>query len=590
MLLKRLEIKNWCNHRQKTIEFKPGLNIIVGPNGSGKTNLIEAILFSLSAQTSKSLKLIELCYAQSIQNPFSVNLLFSNNIMIRRYHDSKHDSVTIITDTKDEKRIVIGREKVNSWIEQNIVKRDILFSLAYNNQLNLLDLVEMTPSEKEIFLNKIFRSDILLDLDTDLKEIIREIEIKIADKTLLYNQLVSQSQKEKTVIQKQLTELYQILETIEKKIELLSNQKKALQTTIQYKTKQKIIANYLFLKRELIKYLNLAKEAENLKQQWLQNKQFLIDIQSNLNNIDKKIKKILELKKLGKCLYCERPLSKVDYETYNTELVSLENQKTFLSEKEKEYIKINQEIKEKVEKIEKLLKEKNIIQIQTKVKLLRQKCLELPSFKELKNQPLLQYNLETCQKLLDEVEAELNEALNEKTSILTQIKLLEKNKQEPINSTILTQIEKQISELAKVKYEYTKIRQLYKDGIFSRAIKNEIRKYLPFSELFSLFDLGNAYLNEDFDIILNGFSIKTASMGQKIIVNILLKILFLQFYNIKFLILDEPTSFLDIHRRQLLVNFFNTLKQLNIIPQLIIVTHDEILTQTNHDNLIAIGE
>lgn len=590
MLLKRLEIKNWCNHRQKTIEFKPGLNIIVGPNGSGKTNLIEAILFSLSAQTSKSLKLIELCYAQSIQNPFSVNLLFSNNIMIRRYHDSKHDSVTIITDTKDEKRIVIGREKVNSWIEQNIVKRDILFSLAYNNQLNLLDLVEMTPSEKEIFLNKIFRSDILLDLDTDLKEIIREIEIKIADKTLLYNQLVSQSQKEKTVIQKQLTELYQILETIEKKIELLSNQKKALQTTIQYKTKQKIIANYLFLKRELIKYLNLAKEAENLKQQWLQNKQFLIDIQSNLNNIDKKIKKILELKKLGKCLYCERPLSKVDYETYNTELVSLENQKTFLSEKEKEYIKINQEIKEKVEKIEKLLKEKNIIQIQTKVKLLRQKCLELPSFKELKNQPLLQYNLETCQKLLDEVEAELNEALNEKTSILTQIKLLEKNKQEPINSTLLTQIEKQISELAKVKYEYTKIRQLYKDGIFSRAIKNEIRKYLPFSELFSLFDLGNAYLNEDFDIILNGFSIKTASMGQKIIVNILLKILFLQFYNIKFLILDEPTSFLDIHRRQLLVNFFNTLKQLNIIPQLIIVTHDEILTQTNHDNLIAIGE
>ncbi|MEM2741046.1 MAG: AAA family ATPase [Nitrososphaeria archaeon] len=588
--MKRLEIKNWCNHRQKTIEFKPGLNIIVGPNGSGKTNLIEAILFSLSAQTSKSLKLIELCYAQSIQNPFSVNLLFSNNIMIRRYHDSKHDSVTIITDTKDEKRIVIGREKVNSWIEQNIVKRDILFSLAYNNQLNLLDLVEMTPSEKEIFLNKIFRSDILLDLDTDLKEIIREIEIKIADKTLLYNQLVSQSQKEKTVIQKQLTELYQILETIEKKIELLSNQKKALQTTIQYKTKQKIIANYLFLKRELIKYLNLAKEAENLKQQWLQNKQFLIDIQSNLNNIDKKIKKILELKKLGKCLYCERPLSKVDYETYNTELVSLENQKTFLSEKEKEYIKINQEIKEKVEKIEKLLKEKNIIQIQTKVKLLRQKCLELPSFKELKNQPLLQYNLETCQKLLDEVEAELNEALNEKTSILTQIKLLEKNKQEPINSTILTQIEKQISELAKVKYEYTKIRQLYKDGIFSRAIKNEIRKYLPFSELFSLFDLGNAYLNEDFDIILNGFSIKTASMGQKIIVNILLKILFLQFYNIKFLILDEPTSFLDIHRRQLLVNFFNTLKQLNIIPQLIIVTHDEILTQTNHDNLIAIGE
>ncbi|MEM1672637.1 MAG: AAA family ATPase [Archaeoglobaceae archaeon] len=588
MLLKKLEIKNWCNHRQKTIEFKPGLNIIIGPNGSGKTNLIEAILYALSAQTSKSLRLIELCYAQSIQNPFRINLLLSNNIAIRRKHDSKEDTVTLYTETREEKRLAIGREKVNAWIEKNIIKRDILFTLAYNNQLNILDLIEMTPTEKEVFLNKIFRSDILLDLDTDLKELLREIEIKIADKTLMYNQLASHSEKETSLIQKQISELYQLLETTEQKIALLTKQKQALQNTLNYYIKQKYIANYLHLKRDVLKYKQLHQEAQTLKQKWLENKQLLLDIQANLQNIDKKIKRIQELKKLGKCLYCERELSKTDYETYNRELNSLEKQKATLIAKEKEFLMLNEQIKEKIEKIEKLLKEKDIIQMQAKLKLIRQKCLELPSFKEIRQQEILSYTFETCQKLLDEVEAELNEAIQEKTSILSQIQVLEKSKQQKNASILLSQLEKQILELTKLKSELSKIRQLYKDGIFSKAIKSEVKKYMPFTELFSLFNLGTAYLNDDFDIILNGFHIKTASMGQKIITNILLKILFLQFYNIKFLILDEPTSFLDKERRHLLINFFNTLKQLNIIPQLIIVTHDEILTQTNYDNLIVL--
>lgn len=59
---------------------------------------------------------------------------------------------------------------------------------------------------------------------------------------------------------------------------------------------------------------------------------------------------------------------------------------------------LNEQIKEKIEKIEKLLKEKDIIQMQAKLKLIRQKCLELPSFKEIRQQEILSYTFETCQK------------------------------------------------------------------------------------------------------------------------------------------------------------------------------------------------
>ena len=43
MHIERLTLRNFRNHGLTTIEAAPGLNLITGPNGSGKTNLIDAI-------------------------------------------------------------------------------------------------------------------------------------------------------------------------------------------------------------------------------------------------------------------------------------------------------------------------------------------------------------------------------------------------------------------------------------------------------------------------------------------------------------------------------------------------------------------
>ena len=49
MILKKLTINNFRNYEQLRISFNPGLNIIYGKNGMGKTNLVEAIyLLSLT--------------------------------------------------------------------------------------------------------------------------------------------------------------------------------------------------------------------------------------------------------------------------------------------------------------------------------------------------------------------------------------------------------------------------------------------------------------------------------------------------------------------------------------------------------------
>ena len=45
MIVKTLNLHDYRNHTLKNLEFAPGINTIVGPNASGKTNIVEAIYY-----------------------------------------------------------------------------------------------------------------------------------------------------------------------------------------------------------------------------------------------------------------------------------------------------------------------------------------------------------------------------------------------------------------------------------------------------------------------------------------------------------------------------------------------------------------
>ena len=43
-MISDVRLQNFRSYADATFEFEPGVNIVVGPNASGKTNLLEAIL------------------------------------------------------------------------------------------------------------------------------------------------------------------------------------------------------------------------------------------------------------------------------------------------------------------------------------------------------------------------------------------------------------------------------------------------------------------------------------------------------------------------------------------------------------------
>src|SRR5258708_13251009 len=57
MFLKSLTLKGFKSFAEHTtLDFEPGVTVVVGPNGSGKSNLVDAVAWVLGAQGPRTLR------------------------------------------------------------------------------------------------------------------------------------------------------------------------------------------------------------------------------------------------------------------------------------------------------------------------------------------------------------------------------------------------------------------------------------------------------------------------------------------------------------------------------------------------------
>ena len=81
MFIKKVKLLNFCQHRDKEIEFSSGLNVIVGPNGCGKSNVLNGIYGCLTGDFTRNAgKTADNISLNRLSNqPSLIDLEFSHN-------------------------------------------------------------------------------------------------------------------------------------------------------------------------------------------------------------------------------------------------------------------------------------------------------------------------------------------------------------------------------------------------------------------------------------------------------------------------------------------------------------------------------
>ncbi len=119
MYLQKLSLKNFRNYESLDVSFNKSVNVFIGKNGQGKTNILESIYFLSFLKSHRTNKNIDLITFNKDNTNINASLILEN---------SKNLNVGVFIDTINKKRIFVNSMKVLKISEFLGYVKSIMFS------------------------------------------------------------------------------------------------------------------------------------------------------------------------------------------------------------------------------------------------------------------------------------------------------------------------------------------------------------------------------------------------------------------------------------------------------------------------------
>ena len=137
MIVKSIQLKNFRNYKEQTLNLDPGLNVLVGDNAEGKTNMLESIYFCsnfASPRTTNDKEMIR----------FNQDYATVKLIIKKKYRDN---SIKIKIDSHKKKYVLVDDIPINRVAELMGVLGVVFFSPQE------IKLIQESPDDRRRFLN-----------------------------------------------------------------------------------------------------------------------------------------------------------------------------------------------------------------------------------------------------------------------------------------------------------------------------------------------------------------------------------------------------------------------------------------------------
>lgn len=614
-MIKKLYLRNWKDHSELDIGFKKGVNFIIGPNGSGKTSTLEAIMYSFTAKvrrkddknifrkvgTHDTELILEF---EHEGDDYKINKSFNGILQSRLYGGTLSRP---IRNKENIFKYIINLFGTNESFFENIIfssegeNYEFLKMKAVNFRNYIEDLINLgrTKEFKNVIANVKQFYDKSNEKLRSKKKFLGESEIekKYGDPTELKSKKkdlklsiesidtqIQQKEQELKPVQQSLVKYEQALNQFDKiKLKFFNlydaNKDILKDLHITEVNVQEIISK----KNELeLKIEELSKKIESINEEikHKDNEKFgnrvVMDQKKKIQDIIKKLEDNYDKAQSVNCPVCKKLISK------------------------DEFLQIHEDNYKEIKKLDNLIKN-----IEDDIKKLRQDNSNLNKIKEKLKELNVHLGIFEDYKIEDKLtlDKEYKEQKEKENRLLQEIDDLknEKRQKEKDLGKIIQTLStiKAVEDFKNIMYTQEYENNL-KGFIISEITLDAIEQVLHIQRNISLESLINnitkiwkvffpseqreIHFDPDykpyFDYHGEKIAYENISGGEKMILLILIKTLLIKIYtNISFLILDEPLEHLNLENRIKIVDYLIELCEKNIIDQLIITTFEESLTR-----------